>query len=81
MTRTQGGPVHFLPAPVGAGLFLRMKPVEFPRREMVAAGGLVVADAAAGVNLLSVVVQIAGEAVRPAAMGAGVPGTPAAIFL
>ena len=44
---------------------------------MIGTGGLVVADSAGGVNLLPVIVQIAGETVRPAAAGAGVPGTPA----
>ena len=74
-------PIDFLVAPVGARLLFRMELVEFPRGQMVAAGSCVVADSAGGVYLFSVVVKIAGEAVVPLAVGACVPGTPAAVFL
>ncbi len=74
-------PIDFLVAPVGAWFLFRMEFVEFPRGQMVAAGSCVVADSAGGVYLLAVVIKIAGEAVVPLAVGACVPGTPAAVFL
>lgn len=40
-----------------------------------------VADSAGGVYLLAVVIEISGEAVVALAVGACVPGTPAAVFL
>lgn len=74
-------PIDLLVAPVGAWFLFRMELVEFPRGQMVAAGSCVVADSAGGVYLLAVVIEIAGEAVVPFAVGACVPGTPAAVFL